>query len=206
MCRLSGSVWYWTSLSILLLLAGCVGRARLSQNVEYRSWQEHIAMMAILDHWQLSGKLGIKTASGAGSATLEWEEQAGNYHIHLGGPFGQGLASIEGTPDRVVMTVPGEGVFAGSSLEALVYQQTGWIIPFRWLQYWIKGVPAPGKYMDLQINNMNQLQSLKQAGWTITFNRFGITSGYNLPGRLELQKDDIKVTLLVRHWQVSARR
>ncbi|GAA4651860.1 lipoprotein insertase outer membrane protein LolB [Kistimonas scapharcae] len=203
MCRLLGAVRYWAGLLFLLVLAGCAGRAPLSQDVEQRSWQEHVEAMAALDHWQLSGKLGVRTASEAGSATLEWEEQAGSYTVYLTGPFGQSLASIEGAPGHVVMTVPDEGVLMGPSLETLVYQQTGWVIPFRLLQYWVKGVPAPGSYADLQLNDMNRLQSLNQAGWMIVFDRFGVTSGYELPGRLKLQKGDIKVTLLIRRWQLS---
>ena len=200
---LFGVVRCLAGLLLMLVLAGCAGRAQLSQDVEQRSWQEHVEVMAALDHWQLSGKLGVRTASEAGSATLEWEEQAGSYSVYLTGPFGQSLASIEGAPGHVIMTVPDEGVLTGPSLEALVYQQTGWIIPFRLLQYWVKGMPAPGNYADLQLNEMNRLQSLSQAGWTIAFDRFGVTSGYELPGRLKLQKGDMKVTLLIRRWQLS---
>ncbi len=203
MCGLSGAVRHLACVVVLLVLAGCAGRAPLSPMAGQRSWQQHVDVMATLNQWQLSGKLGVRTASEAGSATLEWEEQGENYTVYLTGPFGQSLASIQGMPGQVIMNVPDEGVLMGSSLEELVYRQTGWVIPFRLLQYWVKAVPAPGEYSDLQLNDMNRLQSLNQAGWTIAFDRFGITSGYELPGRLKLQKGDIKVTLLIRRWQLS---
>lgn len=187
---------------LLLILTSCAGHVQRSPENESRLWQQHEENVSVLTQWKISGKLGVRSESNAGSATLEWEDYNGHYTIYLTGPFGRSIASIRGLPGFVSMTVPDQDTLTDSSLEKLVYTQTGWVVPFSMLQYWVKGIPAPGEYDDLQLNTYNRLMSLSQHGWSIEFDRYGVTLDHDMPGRVRLQKGDTRVTLLIQSWEL----
>ncbi|MCK5894727.1 MAG: outer membrane lipoprotein LolB [Endozoicomonadaceae bacterium] len=197
------SVSYLVGTLLLLILTSCVSHTQRSPENESRSWQQHESNISALTQWQISGKLGVRSESSTGgSATLEWEENDDHYTIYLTGPFGRSMASIWGMPGSVSMIVPNQATLTDSSLENMIYRHTGWVVPFNMLQYWVKGMPAPGEYDDLQLNAYNRLMSLSQRGWDIMFDRYSVASDHDMPGRLRLHKGNTRVTLLIQSWSL----
>lgn len=195
---------YYLVLFLLVFLSGCVHRA--PQPID--DWSQHQARIQKLSHWQLTGKLGVRIPGDNGSASLRWKNAAKAFSLDLSGPFGQGRLLIEGKPGRVTLQQAGEAPLTADSAEELILQTTGWTLPVTQLAYWVRGVPAPGQpVVHLEQDDSGLLSSLKQAGWHIQYTNYSTAilnkKPVQLPGRITAEYGDVRLTLIIRQWQLD---
>jgi len=149
--------------------------------------------------WQIRGKIGVRTATDGGSAYLDWSQSFDSFYILLSGPLGQGSTIISGNPSGARLE-NSDGTFVSDSPENLVMEHTGWQIPINQLLYWVKGIPAPSGDIQMTRNALGTLDTLQQDGWKLEFDRYGNALDSLLPQRIKIQKDDLKVTLIIKEW------
>ena len=190
-------------LLLSLVMSGCsVLQQPAPEPAQQLGWSQYQQYMSRLNHWELQGKVGIRSAVDALSASLQWQQQQARYAIQLRGPLGQGGADINGGPQQVSIDIPGEGRFEADNPETLLQKTTGWQLPISDIQYWIRGIPAPETPFE-QVVEENRLQTLDQNGWHIQYvryQRFGVL----LPSKIKLSRGQIRITLVVKKWQLSA--
>lgn len=189
----------------LLLMSGCAHRSTLTppQNV-----LEHQRQLQAIETWELSGKLGIRTADESGSASTKWLQQGSNYQINLSGPLGQKSMIITGTPDKVRLEQTGQPVEEAKTAEALIKKTAGWTLPVAQLAYWVRGVPAPKlRITQLQQNDSGLIDHLIQGEWSIHYSNYrdhpfnGAT--IPLPGKITAEYRDVRLILVIRTWQLG---
>src|SRR5690625_6960787 len=88
------------------------------------SWEEHLARVAALETWYVSGQLGVRLPDNSGSARLRWQQTQDDFRIDLSGPFGQGRTQIQGRPGAVTLQQGGEEPLQASSAEELLWLAT----------------------------------------------------------------------------------
>jgi len=190
----------------LLLLSGCVHQGSLTPPQDVL---EHQRQVQAIDNWQVTGKLGIRTAADSGSASVKWVQQIADYQINLSGPLGQKSMIITGTPDKVRLEQTGEPVQEAKTAEALIKKSVGWTLPVAQLAYWIRGVPAPKlRITHLQQNENGLIAQLIQGGWSISYSNYrdqrfdGVI--LPLPGKITAEYKDVRLVLVIRNWQLGA--
>ncbi len=191
-------------LSAVLLLAGCTGLTpkQADEPIVQRPWEEQYQALLGADNWQLRGKIGIRTSNENHSARLFWEQLQQHYQIELTGPLGQGGARINGDEDGISIDIAGEEPRWAATPEILMQQTLGWQFPVRDLPYWIKGIPAPGHPYELTMNQQ-QPKTLLQNNWKINYLRFSNQNGYQLPEKLTISRNDLRLTIIAREWQIA---
>lgn len=189
----------------LILISGCAHQSSLTppQNI-----LEHQRQMQAIGDWQLTGKLGIRTATDSGSASLKWAQEIAHYQINLSGPLGQKSMIITGTPGKVRLEQSGEPAQEAKTAEALIKKSAGWTLPVAQLAYWVRGVPAPKlRITHLQQNQSGLIAQLTQAGWSISYSNYRDQSfnGVNLPlpGKITAEYNDVRLILVIRNWQLG---
>lgn len=193
-------------LAMLLGLAGCTTTDNLQQ-ASSPFMDEHTRNLSQLTHWQIAGKIRLKTAESSDSANIQWLQRGDSYTLTLSGPFGQTGAMLEGTPYQVVLTIPDEGSFADRSPESLLYNHFGWDLPLSSLFYWVRTLPAPGSDYQSELNNEQQVARLKQDGWDIRYDRYrpvnnSDTATPKLPGRMKIAKGKLELTFIINQWSL----
>ena len=190
---------------VLLFVSGCAqqGRIDYTQNLA-----EHQRQLATLNHWQLSGKLGIRAPSDSGSASLQWQQEGRRYRIDLSGPLGQKRMLINGRPGRVTLEQAGQKTRSATSAEALIAQVANWNLPVTQLSYWVRGLPSPSTPIDeLLKNDQGLITQLQQGGWQINYYGYSeyIFNGQSLPlpQKIIAQYADLRLTLIARSWQLE---
>ena len=163
-------------------------------------WAQHAKEVALIEDWQIEGKIGIRSQNEGGSAYVNWKQSGGSFHITLSGPLGQGTSIISGDPGSARLD-SSEGSFISDSPEKLIYEHTRWQVPVRYLLYWIKGLATP----DLTITNItyNQLgliKSLQQGLWKLQFDNYKNAMDTVLPYRLKVLTDNYKATIVIKSW------
>ncbi len=184
----------FTVLSLVLLLAGCAGWQKSPPPEEKTA--------PVLTHWEMEGKLGIRTPEESGSTVIYWNQLGDTYDITLTLPFGRTLARVEGEPDKVKLLVPGQPERMADSAELLLWYQLGWRIPVSQLFYWVQGVPAPDLPLVRLEKEDNRITEIEQGGWVISYDRFENHGGLLRPARIKATYTDLKLTLVIKQWLV----
>ena len=167
----------------------------------YNSNQRHIVN---LQQWQFDGKLGLRSADDAISATINWRQIQDHFEIHLSGPLGQGRTRLYGDHNRIYLQTSRDETLQAATAEELMDHALGWQLPVSDLQYWVLGLPSPSSPAEeLVFNEQGILTSIIQQGWTIQYSRFQPVQNLYLPERLTMTQNEIKLTLIMKQWQLS---
>lgn len=195
---------YLLIISLFILLAGCAGQKpqeALHGQGDPAQWQAHKSQIAQLDGWQISGKVGIRSAQESGSATLFWLQRQSYSDIRLSGPLGQGASRLTGRPGAIVLDIANQGRFEAASPEALLEERLGWRLPVSNLLWWIRGLPEPDRRSQVTLDADSRLARLQQDGWQVDYLGYTEHDGYALPARIKLQGHDLTVTLVIKEWR-----
>ncbi|MGI9286063.1 MAG: lipoprotein insertase outer membrane protein LolB [Pseudomonadales bacterium] len=162
----------------------------------------HNNAVADIEQWHIRGKIGIRSPTESLSAMLNWQQLTGAYTIRLSGTLGSGSLQIIGNDNGVTVRQAGEIDQYASNAGLLLQRRLGWSVPIEHVYYWVRGLPAAVP-VDRQTNSDGQLSVLEQAGWRIEYLRYQQFANFALPSKLRLQHEDLKVTLIIKEWQLK---
>ncbi len=185
---------------LLVIIAGCASQPGPTPDPD---WSRHSVELRQLENWELSGKLALRTSEGAESANLTWQQQQRRSMLKLSGPLGSQATNIDSDGETVEIR-------RGDQRETWDLSQPvsgpmGLDLPLRALPYWIKGIPAPGLPVDSMKVALERevLEHLSQEGWNIRYEEYDLFQGLMLPTRLQLEREDTRVRLIVREWRTG---
>ena len=116
-------------LAMTLVLSGCASQMASDNAGDLTrsdgDWQQQDAQLAALTHWQLAGKVGIRTPEEGHSANLDWQQDGDDYHMLITGPLGAGRTTLVRDADGVRLS-SSEGDFEAPDAESLMLAQLGW--------------------------------------------------------------------------------
>ncbi len=199
---------FFTSLLRLLappgfmLLSACATPPTIPASPDNAAWQAHRQALLALDNWQARGRIAVRAGEQGWSAGFDWRQAGGDYRIRLRGPFGQGALELEGDATGVWLTRPGQPAVFTTDPESLLEQETGWRLPVAGMDHWLRGLPDDGDDAVLQLDVDGRLAILDQRGWRIRYQAYRDVGGYALPKRLVLQRDGLRIKVLVDSWEL----
>lgn len=186
-----------------LLLSACSAIAPPAE--ENSDWARQRDQLQDLDSWELRGRVNVRYDNKSHTPTINWLQQNVEYHIQLWGTLNAGRTLIVGSPDYVTLESGGK-TRSASSPEELILEQLGYELPISQLNYWIKGLPAPGSDAQLSFNALNQLTTIEQANWTINLSDMRQYGAISLPRRVDLTRprNDIRLRFFRLNWTTDA--
>lgn len=177
--------------AVALLLASCASQPP----------RELPSTAVLLKDWQLEGKLAVAFNEKNHSASFQWHNSGDNYTIRIHGPLGQGNATLKRNNDRITLTAENQQQIARTA-EELLTMNLGWSFPVSDMRWWIKGLPSPSTPIAYQEkNDLGQLTVLEQQGWQIKYLRYQQWEHLTLPYKLVASHHNVKITLLLKHWE-----
>ena len=139
----------------------------------------------------------------AWSATLQWHQQQQEYFLRLIAPLGQGTYEITGNNDAVFLRTAKNEVLKANNPESLMEGTFGWSVPLTGLIYWLRGLPEPGTKAEVfSLDEQGRITDLSQSGWRVTYSSYNNTGGLELPDKISLENDKLKVRLVIKHWKI----
>jgi outer membrane lipoprotein LolB len=191
------------SLSALLLIAAVAGcRTVPPVQPAAESWQVRRPQLQSREHFVLSGRVAVAAGSEGFNANLRWVQDGPRSQVTLQGPLGVGGAQISASGDELQLTTARGEEMQSDAAHAALAQRLGFDPPIASLRYWVLGVPDPAQPATEALDPTQQhLSQLTQSGWHIAYNAYTSASGEPLPARLTLERDAVRVRLLVDDWQ-----
>ncbi|MDA7746044.1 lipoprotein insertase outer membrane protein LolB [Psychromonas sp.] len=197
-------------LFLIITLTGCSllnnEDPETEQVQKVMSWEEHQKQLQALTTWSLTGKFAVFIGKERQTANLHWQQQQENYTIQLTSFIGTRILQIKKNQNGVEIINNDGEIFTGENATILIQELSpGLNLPISALQEWIKGNPSNATY---QLNEQDQVinligQDIENAFWSVNYQQYQSFSGYQLPTKLNLTKNDIRVKIAINQWNLS---
>jgi outer membrane lipoprotein LolB len=187
------------ALAALAALAGC---RTLPTPPAGAPWEARRAQLQARAHFELRGRVAVATGSEGFNASLQWIQDGARSQLTLAGPLGAGGAQVTATNGDLELTTSRGEQLTRDAARAQLAARLGFDPPLASLRYWVQGVPDPNAPASETLDDSQQrLSALVQSGWRIDYNDYASAGGQVLPARVTLQRDAVRVRLLVDTWQ-----
>lgn len=188
-------------LALLLWLGGC---AVQPLQRDARQWLERGQQLQQAPTWSLAGRISVRTADDALNGSLNWTQDGSRTDLSVRGPVGVGGFRLSGEASAMTYEDSrGERVLLQQP-EAALSAQLGWDVPLASLAYWVRALPDPSMPVEQEFGPDGLLRTLRQLGWQVEFDRYGLSGALAMPGRVTILKQDLRIRLAVDRWQVPA--
>jgi outer membrane lipoprotein LolB len=192
-------------LSLCVVLSACIApRTRDALPADPVQARANDARREALANWNLSGRIAVSTGNRGGSGRIDWRQQAGDYTISLSAPVTRQSWQLSGNDRGARLEGVAGGPREGADVEQLLLSATGWDIPVRALQDWVRGIPAPASEFGPgnQVYAGSLPASLAQAGWSIEYHEWHPAGPDRpeLPKRIVARRGDASVKLVIDEW------
>lgn len=188
------------------LLAAC---ASLPPEAEEQARREPLylqraALLGKVDAWALEGRLAVSDDQDGGSGSFQWRSDAGGSRMDFHGALGRGAWRLEADGQGAELAFADGTIHRAASIDALAREQLGWRVPVEKLDWWVRGLAAPGAVEERSLDPQGLLSDLQQDGWRIEFGRYGSVGDAEMPFRMTARQGDRTVKVAVKKWRLSS--
>ncbi len=188
---------------LLAALAGCASVPLPTEDERQARWQARQALLAGLKTWEITGRIALRIENEGWHANLRWQQSGETFLISIYDPLGRTVARLSGTPGEATLHTRSGEVFQAADAERMMFEQLGWSLPVRGMSHWVLGLPAPGsEAKSLDINAKGKLSRLSQSGWDIQYTQYASFKSANMPERLRLEHDPVRIKLVIDEWDL----
>ena len=189
----------------LVLLSACATRAprpgtpgERTQVAPAAEWSVRAQALQHANSWMLNGRAAVAVAAQGWQASLEWHQLDAISELRLAGPLGIGAQVIKRTPSGISVN----GAPPSESALLQLQDRLGFALPIDDLRFWLLGVPNPGGPFELTRNDQDRALHLTQSDWSIDYDRYAAAGGDVLPAHIVMSRADIRVRIIVDHWDL----
>ena len=198
------SYFYCTFFLSIFLLGSCAVQPPVPEPERQTLWNTRQVSLGDLDNWNLTGRMSFRNENDAWSASVYWQENPEQYQIQIVAPLGQGGVEIKGDGNTVSLSTDDGRTFQEGEVELMMMQNLGWRVPASAMRYWVKGIPEPGSGIDeLEIDELGRPVNIRQSGWSISYQGYTRVKSYQLPVRINLQRDDASIRMIINYWNLT---
>lgn len=195
--------WYWL-LFLFFTLGACTGVAVKDQDPgNQTAYEDRARQLETASEWGLVGKISLDDADQGGSGRLQWDVKSGHSVLDFHGAMGRGAWHLDIGSDGALLKMADGTEQSAANVNELVQDNMGWPIPVEALQWWVRGLAAPGEIENKQLGSDGLLKSLHQFGWRVDFRRYGSVEDMRLPLRLNATMDNYRVKLAISRWRMD---
>lgn len=195
---------------LIFVLSGCKNTNNLNKASDVDMSAEFLALsnhekLALMTHWELSGKIAVFTSTERKSAYLNWHQSNQEIDFRLSNLIGVSLLNLSFDGELAKLEADGEE-YEDVSTEALIYRTTGWLLPLDNLHHWIKGLSNDDD--QIQLNDFGLPSRIEPIcdtciGWIITYSQYKEVQGVWLPFNIDVinPTKQTRLKFKVSQWQ-----
>jgi outer membrane lipoprotein LolB len=194
----------WLILLLVFLTACTATPVKKSNESSKAVYQARADKIAAIGTWGFVGKLSVDDGEDGGSGRLQWDVQSKISELDFHGAMGRGAWQLKISPEGAILREADGSVQTAAGVDALIQDRMGWPIPVDALQWWVRGLAAPGPVEGQVLTPEGLLLKLDQFGWIVDFNRYDSAAGVAMPIRLDARQGSYRVKLAIGRWQIDA--
>ena len=162
----------------------------------------HAVLVSAFENWRVTGRIAVQRADKGITADIQWRQTGHDFDLRVMAPLNQGTFQLSGGAGKVELLTPEGKIFSAAEPEALMLEHLGWSIPLGGTRYWIRGMPDPSTASSQAIlDDQGRWTDFEQDRWRISILDYVKLDNLDLPRRLYLARDDIKVRIAIKQWE-----
>lgn len=189
------------ALWLILLLTACSTPVLKPVDDPQATWQQRSQWLGTIKHWDIEGRIAIRSYDQAVNANLRWKQDGDVFAIEITGPLGQGGVSLNGAPGSARL-ISGDVDDVATDAQALLYLHTGYVVPIDALKYWIRGLPQPDGGSQHSLDNQGRLAQLEQDQWKVRFRAYEQYESHTLPKKVFVDNHKLSVRIVIDKWSL----
>ena len=194
---------FWL-LFLILTLNACSGVAVKNPNfVDKSAYQDRTDKLSAIAEWGLTGKISLDDGDQGGSGKLQWDVEPDQSELGFRGAMGRGAWHLNMRPEGAQLKLADGTEQTAADVNDLIREYVGWPVPLDALQWWARGLAAPGIIENERFGPEGLLVSLRQFGWNVDFNRYDSVGDIELPVRLKATRNNYRVKLAISRWRMD---
>ena len=194
----------WCLFFLVLTLNACTSVSVKDPDfVNKEIYEDRTSQLNATGVWGLVGKISLDDGDEGGSGRLQWSVEPGHSELDFHGAMGRGAWHLQIGQDGVLLKMADGTEQAADDVNDLIQDRMGWPIPLDALQWWVRGLVAPGVIESETYGSEGLLTSLRQFGWDVDFKRYASVDGVELPVRLNATNDNYRVKLAISRWRMN---
>ncbi|MFC4727939.1 lipoprotein insertase outer membrane protein LolB [Coralloluteibacterium thermophilus] len=157
--------------AVLLVLAGCATAPPARQPADAALLAAQAAReqaLAARPAWSFSGRIAVSAEGDGGNGRIEWVQRGEDFEIRLAAPVTRRSWTLVRNGGQVRLEGLDGGTRHGADPQALLYEATGWLIPFDALQAWVRGARASAR-ADIEFAPEGRPALIREQGWTVDY-------------------------------------
>lgn len=188
------------------LLAACASLPPEDKEQAQREplYLQRAALLGRVEAWALEGRLAVSDDRDGGSGSFQWRNGAGGTRMDFHGALGRGAWRLEADERGAELAFADGTIHRAPTVDALVREQLGWRVPVETLDWWVRGLAAPGAVKQKSLDPQGRLSDLQQDGWLIEYGRYGSVGDVAMPFRMTARQEDRTVKIAVKKWRLSS--
>jgi outer membrane lipoprotein LolB len=201
--------WFTTLTLVATLISGCAGVNESVQktHTDEIDGQAHLAKIATIRDFKLSGRIAINVNNQGNSGTILWQHAKTSGNVSFYSPLGSKVANFSYTNQNVKLTNQDNKTFEANNAETLSEQHLGWRLPLEPLLDWILGRPSNGLISNLRWDEQGRISRFNQQGWEITYLAYQTTQEFSLPSKINIRNTQsnqpLNLRLVIDLWSLS---
>ena len=159
------------------MLNGCAALPARTPDEVAHAWAMRQQMLAPLTNWELRGRIALRSRDEGMQASLHWVRERERQRISLVGPLGSGQVRLTQDASGAELRDTEKNVRRAPTVRQLLVETTGWDVPLDDMDWWVRGLPAPGAKAEQELDEDGRLKTLTQLGWEVEFleyDRYGV--------------------------------
>lgn len=198
---------------VALLLAGCATLRPLPQpavaaadtgpdaGAAYAAQSAREAFLAeTAGHWRLRGRVAFANGRDAATVQLDWTQRGEAFDLRLVAPISGRQWRLSGRPGQAELQGLDAGPRHGADAQSLLREATGWVLPLRHFQHWVRGARGDGAAAGLEVDALGRPLAFRQDGWSLRYLDWW-PGELPLPRRVFAEREGAWVRLVVVEWQ-----
>lgn len=186
-------------------LAGCAQpalRPAIPSPTPHDLHVAHVDAISALRSWRLAGRLAVQAEVKGFSADLDWRETTTGFDLRVAAPLNRGTFALSGNTRAVSLVTPKGETYTAADAETLMRQHLGWALPLTGVRYWVRGLPDPALAVSAEhLDSAGRWRDFVQDGWQISVLEYRVAAGLDLPSRLSLSHDKLRVRMAIKRWE-----
>ena len=193
----------------ILVITGLISACatKVPSKPQDSNWLERQQHISTIKEWSVKGRIGIKTPDQGFSSSLSWQHQPKQQLFRIYGAFGQTYAELNQSEDKSTLELSDNEIYESNDVESLLHRVLGYPLPIEHLEYWIFGLPYPGKDSVLSFDKIGRLQTIQYQQWEISYKKYKRFSSFDnqyLPSKIKVSNGDVTLRLSLRNWTMDS--
>ena len=190
-------------LLVALLVVGASGCVLKPPLPVESNWYARQGSLEQQRQWNLSGRVSVRTSTDAVNGSLTWLQDGRQVELGFRGPLGVGGFRLTGDDTQMLFEdSKGQQLVLDDPGNALA-SQLGWGVPLNSLGYWVRALPDPAMQAEQSFGPSGRLSQLHQDGWSVTYEKYALEGAFAMPGRVTVERDDVRMRLVVDSWRLG---